>query len=141
LKNLNKALSITLLFSFLFFISACEKKASAQSEPEHAHKAGEEHGKMEHKDDHKKGDSHGDHKMATMVKVSKTGTKFEPGIAPEELPDGAWACEMGGKVHYARMEKGDGKCAICNMKLSEHHTGGDHEKGDHKADGHGDHAH
>ncbi len=52
-----------------------------------------------------------------FVQVSKEGTSFNPPIEKAELPDGAYYCDMG-TVHYARMEKGDGKCPACGMDLS-----------------------
>jgi hypothetical protein len=52
------------------------------------------------------------------VEVAADGTKFEPPIKAEQLPEGAWYCDMG-TVHYARMEKGDGKCEVCGMKLKQ----------------------
>lgn len=40
----------------------------------------------------------------------------DPPISKEEVPDGAWYCDMG-TVHYHRGEKGDGKCPVCSMDL------------------------
>ncbi len=50
------------------------------------------------------------------VEVPKEGKKFEPPVKPEQIPGGAWYCDMG-TVHYARGEEGDGKCPLCHMKL------------------------
>jgi rubrerythrin len=50
------------------------------------------------------------------VEVSKEGTKFDPPVKTEQIPDGAWMCDMG-TVHYARLDKGDGKCPLCKMDL------------------------
>jgi hypothetical protein len=44
------------------------------------------------------------------------GTKHEPPVKPEEVAAGHWYCDMG-TVHYSRAEEGDGKCALCGMKL------------------------
>lgn len=52
------------------------------------------------------------------VEVPAQGKKFEPPIKPEQLPAGAWYCDMG-TVHYARMEKGDGSCPVCKMDLKQ----------------------
>lgn len=52
------------------------------------------------------------------VEVPKEGTKFKPPIKPEQLPSGAWYCDMG-TVEYASMDKGDGTCPICQMKLKQ----------------------
>lgn len=53
-----------------------------------------------------------------QVKVPKEGIKFEPPIAPSQLPDGVWYCDMG-TVEYARAEPGDGRCPICRMRLKQ----------------------
>ena len=56
--------------------------------------------------------------VAIEVEVPAEGKKFEPPIQKVEVPAGAWFCDMG-TVHYARMDKGDGKCPICGMNLKE----------------------
>jgi hypothetical protein len=76
------------------------------------------------------------------VEVAKEGTKFDPPVTTAQMPEGARFCEMDGKVHYARMAEGDGKCAVCGMEL--HHAGmmeddhmmDGHMKGGHMKDGH-----
>jgi|SRR5690554_2847778 len=65
------------------------------------------------------------------IKVTKEGAEIDPKVDKSKLPDGAWYCDMGG-VHYARMDKGDGKCALCGMKLQHK---GEGEAG-HKHHGH-----
>lgn len=67
--------------------------------------------------------THTDEASAT-VQVAREGTKFDPATKPEQIPDGAWMCEMGGTVHYAAMEQGDGKCPTCGMALKQ--KGGSH---------------
>ena len=69
------------------------------------------------------------------VQVKSSGTRYDPPVKASEIPAGAWMCEMGGKVHYAAKERGDGKCPVCSMKLvqkgkpAEHdHSGHDHTK-------------
>lgn len=52
------------------------------------------------------------------VAVPDDGKKFDPPIKPEQLPSGAWYCDMG-TVHYARMHEGDKKCPLCQMKLKQ----------------------
>lgn len=47
------------------------------------------------------------------------GTKHDPPITPDKVPAGHWYCDMGGSVHYSQAKEGDGKCALCSMKL--HH--------------------
>ncbi len=70
------------------------------------------------------------------VEVKKDGNEFNPKIAVSQLPDGAWYCDMGG-VHYARMDKGDGKCASCGMKLNQ--KGGSEDEANHDHDDHDHH--
>lgn len=55
---------------------------------------------------------------SAKVQIASEGTKFEPPVAPEAIPEGSWMCEMG-TVHYARAHKGDGKCPVCGMHLTE----------------------
>lgn len=54
------------------------------------------------------------------VEVSADGSKFEPAVSVDKIPDEAWACVMDKTVHYATMTKGEGKCKICKMKLVQH---------------------
>ena len=49
--------------------------------------------------------------------MPKDGKKFKPSVQASRVPKGAWHCNMNGKVHYAAMQKGKGKCPVCNMKL------------------------
>ena len=74
--------------------------SSAMTSPDHDH--------AEH--NHKDGKVH----------VAEDGTKFDPPVAKEKIPDEAWACVMGGKVHYASMTKGNDKCPLCGMNLVQH---------------------
>ncbi|QDG49491.1 hypothetical protein FIV42_01675 [Persicimonas caeni] len=58
-----------------------------------------------------------------QVEVAKAGQKFDPAIQAEQLPAGAWYCDMG-TVHWAAMEKPEGgKCPECNMALKQHDPG------------------
>jgi hypothetical protein len=59
-------------------------------------------------------------KAPETVAVTAEGTKFDPPVSADQIPDGAWMCSMGGMVHYARTEAGDGKCAVCGMKMQQH---------------------
>jgi hypothetical protein len=67
---------------------------------------------------------------SVSVTVTKDGSKFDPPVTIDTLPDGAFYCDMG-KSHYARMEKGDNKCPLCGMALK--------HKGSAAKDDHGDH--
>ena len=48
--------------------------------------------------------------------VTAEGTKFEPPIEKDQVPAGAWFCDMG-TVHYASLDKKDGTCPLCKMQL------------------------
>lgn len=76
---------------------------TAMTSPDHGHSPAE----------------HKDHKAAGKVHVADDGTKFDPPVSKDRIPDEAWACVMG-KVHYASMKKGNGKCPLCGMKLVQH---------------------
>jgi len=52
------------------------------------------------------------------VTVAAEGTSFKPPVQPEQLPKGAWYCDMG-TVEYARMTPGDGRCPLCKMRLKQ----------------------
>lgn len=55
---------------------------------------------------------------AGAVEVPADGKKFDPPIKPEQLPSGAWYCDMG-TVHWAQMNEGDKTCPICKMNLKQ----------------------
>lgn len=91
---------------------------------------------------------------AEKIELAAAGAKLDPSVKPEQLPEGAWYCDMG-TVHWAAMEKPeDGKCPECGMALKEYaaadhaaqkakaidtmHDDHGHEHGD--EEGH-DHAH
>ena len=71
------------------------------------------------------------------VEVAEEGTEFDPPVEKEQIPEGAWICDMG-TVHYAQMSEGDGSCPLCGMDLV-HHEETDHGH-DHDHDHH-DHDH
>ena len=52
------------------------------------------------------------------VEVAAAGTKFDPAVKPQQLPEGAWFCDMG-TVHYAQMDNGE-KCPDCGMALKQY---------------------
>jgi hypothetical protein len=92
---------------------------------DHGHSHDDDHGHS-HDDDH--GHSHDDGHShdhdggtatppANTVTVEPKGTTFDPPLPVAKMPDGAWACVMEGKVHFASSEKGDGECDICKMDL------------------------
>lgn len=65
-----------------------------------------------------KADESGEAAPPDLVTVSSAGTEFDPPVKLEQIPDGVWICDMG-TVHYARSEKGDGKCAVCSMDMTQ----------------------
>ena len=54
----------------------------------------------------------------TQVEVPADGKKFTPPVRVEQLPAGAWYCDMG-TVHWAQMNEGDHKCPFCKMDLKQ----------------------
>jgi YHS domain-containing protein len=54
-----------------------------------------------------------------MVELVAAGTRFDPPVSKERVPNGSWICDMG-TVHFAATEQGDGSCPICGMHLVEH---------------------
>jgi cytoskeletal protein RodZ len=68
-----------------------------------------------------------------FIEVTREGAKIDPPVAVDKIPDGAYYCDMG-TVHYARMEKGDSKCALCGMMLK--HKGSDEKGADGGHEGH-----
>lgn len=111
-----RLLTIGMLAAALL-VPGCSKETKSGSD----HKAGHDHSMHAMDDMHgaHMGHDHGMHRMAQggAVAVPKDGKKFTPPIKPAQLPAGVWYCEMGGTVHYARGDKGDGKCPLCHMKL------------------------
>lgn len=74
------------------------------------------------------------------VEVSAEGTEFKPAIQKAQLPDNVYYCDMG-TVHYARGEKGDNKCPLCNMFLTPHNVPGAAAEAGDKNHGHHGHGH
>ncbi len=66
-----------------------------------------------------KGDESGEKKAdGDKIEVTAAGAKIDPPVAKSKIPAGAYYCDMG-TVHYARMDKGDGKCPLCGMMLTQ----------------------
>lgn len=165
---------MTVCFILSVAVVGCDKTSSAAEDKDEARaeapadKAEDEGGEAEEgePEDEEEAD---EEDPAEKVEVAKGGTEFDPAVEPEQLPDGAWYCDMG-TVHWAGMDKpDDGKCPVCGMKLkqfdpetrAEHEdsaveAGGDHghahegDEGDHSHDdehghhddhGHDDHGH
>jgi len=120
----NTRLTLLALFTALAVVAGCDDgssndssdQAAQQQESEHGHQheGGEEH----HADrgDDESGESP---QNAELVDVPDDGTKYKPSVKAEQIPEGAWHCNMNGKVHYAALNKGDGECPVCGMDLLE----------------------
>lgn len=113
---------ITLVLLALALVACDKKSEDGTTEEPTADEATKEAPDDEAEEPAEETEQPTDEKAAT-VEVATDGTKFEPAIAANRLPDGAWYCNMGGSVHYARMEEGDGKCAVCGMKLEKYAAG------------------
>jgi hypothetical protein len=50
------------------------------------------------------------------VDVPVEGKEFKPPVRPEQLPSGAWYCDMG-TVHWAQSKEGNHTCPLCKMDL------------------------
>ncbi|QDG50146.1 hypothetical protein FIV42_05175 [Persicimonas caeni] len=140
---------LVVLLSLSLFAVACDKKeeASAEGAEEAAaekteekaaeEEAGEE--TAEKADEAKADEKEAEGDKVAMVEVPKEGKAFDPPVEKAQIPEGAWFCDMG-TVHYARMEKGDGVCPECNMKLKQK-AGGEKAEGEKAEDDHAGHNH
>lgn len=100
---------------------ACDKPEEAEETEEVAAEAVEE-GSDEQAEEDDQADEQDQEELA-MVEVSDDGDEFDPPVQPEQIPAGAYYCDMG-TVEYAAMKEGDGSCPICGMKLK-HKAGGE----------------
>ncbi len=105
------------LFSLSLFAGACKKQQEAAAPDETTPTAAAQPAPEAKKADEKPAEKKAE-KLA-LVEVTKEGNKLDPAVNPEQVPAGAWYCNMGGKVHYAAMDKGDGHCPVCHMMLSQ----------------------
>ena len=143
-------LTKTLLALFLVVsVSACDKSAdgdgaAATTETAAAETPGEA-------TDEPTGEPAAENEGATdevaMIEVPAAGQKFDPPVKAEQIPAGAWYCDMG-TVEWAAMEKpDDGKCPVCGMMLKQkpgaakEGAAGDGHGHDHAHDGHEGHDH
>jgi hypothetical protein len=74
------------------------------------------------------------------VEVSAEGTRFDPPVLPEQLPDGVWFCDMG-TVHFAIAGTGEQRCPICGMRLTTRGDAPEPAPGDTAPTGHEGHDH
>jgi hypothetical protein len=50
--------------------------------------------------------------------VPADGKQFKPPVHPEQIPAGAWYCDMG-LVHWAQLKEGNHQCPLCKMELKQ----------------------
>lgn len=53
------------------------------------------------------------------IELTEEGSVLDPLATSDQIPVGAWYCDMGGSVHYASLTEGDGSCPVCGMFLSQ----------------------
>lgn len=102
--------------------SADEAAQQEQTDEDHHHDEGEHHEGNHDRGEHHEGEDHeGEHHASEgeskTVEVADDGNEFDPMVSADQIPEGAWHCDMNGEVHYAAMEKGDGECPVCGMDL------------------------
>ncbi len=107
MNNLIKSMCIMWLSVGLF--AGCEEKKAVDTSKEEDPVA---------EAPEKTGEAAADKKEDGKIEVTAAGAKIDPPVAKDKIPAGAWYCDMG-TVHYARMDKGDGKCPECGMMLKQ----------------------
>ena len=139
------AMALALVFATSLTTIGCDKKESGEHGHDHADTTGAKDNPTTPPADSTPKAKTGDTKT---VEVTAKGQKFDPAIKPEQLPAGAWYCDMG-TVHWAATEKPEGgKCPECGMMLKQYKPD-DHAKqkekaveADHDHDHeHGEHGH
>lgn len=146
--------NITLALALVFataITTGCEKKEGSEHGHEHGEN-GHEHKEEVNTTPPAESTPEVETTPTAKVEVAAKGQKFDPAIKPEQLPSGAWYCDMG-TVHWAATEKPEnGKCPECGMMLKQYDPGAhakqkekaveaDHDHGDHEHGEHGDHEH
>ena len=56
--------------------------------------------------------------QADKLEVPTEGKEFKPPVRPDQLPTGAWYCDMG-LVHWAQLKEGNRQCPLCKMELKQ----------------------
>jgi len=128
------------LIATVFMLTACEQKPADTTEPTPEPATAVQVAPTEVEPEPEKP---AEAVALALVTVTAEGSTFDPAVKPEQIPIGAWYCDMG-TVEFARLEKGDGKCPNCGMMLKEKlaegaaapaaDDGHGHDHGDH--DGH-----
>ncbi len=141
---MKKFKTILLCGALLVGGAACEKNADATGEGEPSAEApAEEEATEAAEAEEKEAPAEEEEGAEEMEKVelAAAGAKFDPAIKPEQLPDGAWYCDMG-TVHWAAAEKPeDGKCPECGMALKEYSAGAHAEQKAKAIEAKDDHGH
>ncbi len=116
---------------------------------DHDHDGVEDHAAEDHDDDHV-AEVHAVAEVAAgtgPMTLSDQGVRFDPPVAENRIPDGAFYCDMG-TVHFAALQRNDGRCPVCGMELKQmdasapEHAGHDHPEAAGDMDHHDDdHAH
>ncbi len=128
---MNRILTLFLCSALCVFVCACESKTSQKTTSNDAQASSPTQ---------ETGTPLKEAQKESTIEVSEKGTTFDPPIKIEDVPKGAYYCDMG-TVHYARRVKGDGKCALCGMTLKHNMKGGASATTTHEGHAHGDHAH
>lgn len=108
---------IAVLLAVALVAVACKNQEGAEQGEEAAAEAAQEGATAEQADEESE-EAEEDQEELAMVDVSEDGEEFDPPVQPEQIPDGAWYCDMG-TVEYASMAEGDGSCPVCGMKLKQ----------------------
>lgn len=139
---MNKLLTLCMIALTCLSLMACEKPATpetpatpeAPATPTAENEKPAEPAKLEVKEG-----------VAIALDDLKGGKSLEPAAKLDQIPAGAYFCDMG-TAHYARAEEGDGRCPRCGMKLVKKADGAEakpaEEGHDHAhGDGDGEHKH
>lgn len=121
-KRLKRS-SFVLFFTLTaLVIAGCDGGGSNESTDETAQQEqadeSHHHDEGEHREgEHQHGEHHASADESKAVEVPDEGKEFDPSVSADQVPEGAWHCDMNGEVHYAAMEEGDGECPVCGMDL------------------------
>ena len=138
MKTLKFALICTAL---IFGAFGCDKPAEkpAEAEAEAEAPAANAEAEKAPEEEEPAADAKPAEAPAAKIEISAAGQKLDPPVKPEQLPAGAWYCDMG-TAHWAAMDKpDDGKCPECNMALKQMAAAPAGEKADGHDHAHGDH--
>lgn len=92
------------------FVAGCNASSGDAATSTAPHRASETSASDEH---------HASEAHATADAPHAEGSRFDPPRPIGEMSAGMWVCDMGGNVHYAASEPGDGRCPVCGMSLTQ----------------------